>query len=58
MATEAEQTRPGVPLKDMPEEAKRIVDHARASGIQLRLMGGLGRQDAVQHAVVLREALF
>ena len=41
MTTEAELTRPGVPLKDMPEEAKRIVDHARASGIQLRLMGGL-----------------
>lgn len=30
-----------VPLKDMPEEAKRIIDRARESGLQLRLMGGL-----------------
>jgi hypothetical protein len=30
-----------VPLKDMPEEAKRIIDSARKSGLQLRLMGGL-----------------
>lgn len=29
------------PIKDMPEEAKRIVDQARGSTIQLRLMGGL-----------------
>jgi hypothetical protein len=29
------------PLKDMPEEAKRIIDHARAKRAQLRLMGGL-----------------
>jgi hypothetical protein len=31
----------GSPLKDMPEEAKRIVDHARSLNVQLRLMGGL-----------------
>jgi hypothetical protein len=30
-----------VPLKEMPEEAKRIVDHARKRDVQLRLMGGL-----------------
>lgn len=29
------------PLKDMPEEAKRLVDHARERGVLLRLMGGL-----------------
>lgn len=29
------------PLKDMPDEAKRIIDHARARNVQLRLMGGL-----------------
>lgn len=31
----------GTPLKEMPEEAKRIVDHARSKDVQLRLMGGL-----------------
>ena len=31
----------GSPLKDMPEEARRIVDHARNLNVQLRLMGGL-----------------
>lgn len=29
------------PMKDMPEEGRRIVDHAREKSIQLRLMGGL-----------------
>ena len=29
------------PLKDMPEEAKRIVDHARIRKVQLKMMGGL-----------------
>jgi len=29
------------PLEDMPAEAVRIVDHARARGVTLRLMGGL-----------------
>ncbi len=37
---EDERTR-GVPLKDMPSEAERIVDVARARGVQLRLLGGL-----------------
>lgn len=32
--------RPG-PLKDMPEEALRIIDHARSKGVELRLMGGI-----------------
>ena len=38
-----EQPGPGIeiPLKDMPEEARRIIDHARRHGVQLRLMGGL-----------------
>ncbi|MGQ9587431.1 MAG: hypothetical protein ACUVT7_03505 [Thermoplasmata archaeon] len=31
----------GPPLASMPEEAKRIVDHARSKNVQLRLMGGL-----------------
>jgi len=31
----------GSPLKDMPEEAKRLIDHARTAEVQLRLMGGL-----------------
>jgi hypothetical protein len=31
----------GSPLKDMPEEGRRIVDHAREKSVQLRLMGGL-----------------
>ncbi len=31
----------GTPLKDMPEEARRISDHARSLKVQLRLMGGL-----------------
>jgi len=31
----------GKPLKDMPEEAVRIIDRATAAGVQLRLMGGL-----------------
>lgn len=31
----------GTPLKDMPEEARRIVDHARSLDVRLRLMGGL-----------------
>lgn len=30
-----------LPLKNLPEEAKRIVDYARARGVLLRLMGGL-----------------
>jgi len=30
-----------VPLRDMPSEAKRIVDAARSNDIQLRLLGGL-----------------
>ncbi len=30
-----------IPLKEMPDEAKRIIDHARGQGVQLRLMGGL-----------------
>lgn len=30
-----------VPLREMPEEAKRIVDTARKKGVVLRLMGGL-----------------
>ena len=29
------------PLKDMQEEGRRIVDHARERSVQLRLMGGL-----------------
>jgi len=29
------------PLRDMPDEAKRIIDHATAARVQLRLMGGL-----------------
>lgn len=29
------------PLKDMPEEAKRVIDRARTAEVQLRLMGGL-----------------
>lgn len=29
------------PLEDMPEEAKRIVDHARSKRVQLRIMGGI-----------------
>jgi len=29
------------PLSEMPEEAKRIIDHARARSVQLRLLGGL-----------------
>lgn len=32
---------PEVPLKDVPTEARRIVDRARGAGIQLRLMGGI-----------------
>ena len=36
--TDALQNRP---VKDMPEEAKRIIDHAREHMVQLRLMGGL-----------------
>lgn len=32
----------GLPLKDMPKEAERIVDHARSKGVTLRIMGGLG----------------
>jgi hypothetical protein len=37
----AETTGPGPPLRNMPEEAKRIIDHARGRNVQLRLMGGL-----------------
>jgi len=29
------------PMKDMPEEGRRLVDHAREQSVQLRLMGGL-----------------
>jgi hypothetical protein len=38
-----ERAEPGlrVPLKDMPEEARRIIDHARIHNVQLRIMGGL-----------------
>lgn len=30
-----------VPLKEMPAEARRIIDRARENGVQLRLMGGI-----------------
>ncbi|HEX7392940.1 MAG TPA: hypothetical protein VF374_08345 [Thermoplasmata archaeon] len=29
------------PLKDMPDEAKRVVDYAQSKGVQLRIMGGI-----------------
>ncbi len=35
------EAQPSRPLENMPEEAKRIVDHARLNGVQLRLLGGL-----------------
>jgi hypothetical protein len=41
MATDGAETELGHPLRDMPEEAKRIIDHARARNVQLRLLGGL-----------------
>jgi hypothetical protein len=41
MLEDAASTEPIRPLKDMPEEAKRIVDHARTRKVQLRLLGGL-----------------
>lgn len=41
MVEDTASTEPIRPLKDMPEEAKRIVDHARTQRVQLRLMGGL-----------------
>lgn len=35
------ETQGSAPLKELPEEAKRIVDAARSEGVLLRLMGGL-----------------
>ena len=32
---------PDSPLKDMPSEARRIVERARGKGVQLRVLGGL-----------------
>lgn len=39
--TEPQESMDKVPLKDMPSEAKRIVDFARQRQLQLRLLGGL-----------------
>lgn len=41
MIKDEDASEPRTPLKDMPEEAKRIIDHARAGDVHLRLMGGL-----------------
>lgn len=41
MTQSSDAGKPVLPLADMPEEAKRIIDHARARHVQLRLMGGL-----------------
>jgi hypothetical protein len=41
MGQEHREPETATPLKDMPEEAKRIIDTARAGKVQLRLMGGL-----------------
>jgi len=41
MSSEGVQQATLVPLKEMPEEAKRTIDYARQRGVQLRLMGGL-----------------
>jgi len=41
MSGEQETSPAQRPVKDMPEEARRIIDWARAKNIQLRLMGGL-----------------
>jgi hypothetical protein len=41
MTEDAGGTISGRPLKDMSEEATRIVDHARSKGVQLRIMGGI-----------------
>jgi len=39
--TEPQPGESQLPLKEMPEEAKRIIDHAKQDKVQLRLMGGL-----------------
>ena len=41
MGEKAPTPGPMIPLKDMPEEAKRIIDRAREKKVRLRLMGGL-----------------
>ena len=41
MAGSAASEESSIPLKDMPSEAKRIVDFARSNDVRLRLLGGL-----------------
>jgi len=41
MVVSATSGESSIPMKDMPSEAKRIVDFARSKDVQLRLLGGL-----------------